>query len=69
MYSLRNFFNNEPAAISGFLRTLLLATVLFGLDLSEEMVFAIVTVVESFLTLLTRNRVTPNTRIGTGDGS
>lgn len=64
MYGLKNLWHSEPAAIAGAIRVTLTAAVLFGLNLNDAQLVAVVLVIETWLTLLTRSKVTPVNKDG-----
>lgn len=61
----RNIAKFEPVLLSGFVRSVLYAAVLFGFDLTEAQIFAVVAVVESGVGLFVRQQVIPVERFKT----
>ena len=59
MKALLAFWRSEPAAISGFVATVLSLAVSFGLHLTSDQTGAILAVVPAFAALVTRSQVTP----------
>lgn len=49
----------EPALVAGFVQSLLVLLVVFGVDLSDEQVAAILTLTSAVLALVTRSLVSP----------
>lgn len=52
--------NREPVAIAAALRSVLVAAMAFGLDLTAEQVAAVVIAVEAVLALFIRSKVKPS---------
>jgi hypothetical protein len=56
---VKNLWDREPAAVLGFVQTVLVLAVTFGLELSTEQTGAILAVTAAGLALWTRQKVTP----------
>ena len=51
---------NEPVLVLGFLRAVVVLAIAFGLNLTTEQIAAVYLVLELGLSLVARQRVTPN---------
>jgi hypothetical protein len=56
---MKNLWNTEPTLVVGFVQTVLVLLLAFGVDLTTEQVGAILAVVTAGLALVVRHKVTP----------
>lgn len=54
-------FDREPALFMGVIQSLLAALVIFGVDLSDEQVAALIAVSANVLAFIVRHKVSPKT--------
>lgn len=59
------FINREPVVIMAFIRAVIYLAVAYGFQISPEQMGAMIVAVESLLTLITRQQVTPFISAGT----
>lgn len=64
LQAIWNSITSEPNLTAGFVRALILCAVTFGLQWTPEQIGATMLVLESFLTMVTRQAVTPNKDVG-----
>lgn len=58
-HALKRLLDNEPTAIAGAVRALILCAVAFGLQWTPEQIAAVMLALEMILTLYTRSKVAP----------